>query len=331
LAEEYERTLGRLKEIRGQLADHVIKALIKGALGPGDCTELAVSQRLGMPRSTVRKVMQELASEGILEVEDLGIFKPYKVKSLVEAIEKGYVSFTKGEFEELFSVGEIGLEGRSGLWGNPFVGDEVRGKLVQRFLSPSQRSSIRGLLRRFHEFEREDLLWKRLVESYGEDELKEIWLMFPEQVVVNDAIESYRRLSSDWIPIIGEMEPPDLTPDQAREILSKTVGTKLSSALKMAERFAKSAEKEGYQQLAEKLSKEKDKTLLKESVWAFALSLRYGSKLGKKVGVSEDLANRLDEMSCRLESLIENQGKAMKGKRPLKGTAKKQQQSLSTA
>jgi len=324
LAEEYERTLGRLKEIRGHLADHVIKALIKGALGPGDCTELAVSQRLGMPRSTVRKVMQELASEGILEVEDLVIFKPYKVKSLVEALEKGYVFFTRKEFEEIFSVGEIGSESSSGFWGEPFVGDEVRGKLVQRYLSPSQRSSIRGLLRRFHEFGREDTLWKRLAESYGEDELKEIWLMYPEQVVLNEAIESYRRLSTEWIPIIGEMEPPDLTPDQAREIFSKTVARKLSSALKMAEGFAKDAEKEGYQQLTERLSKEKNKTFPKESVWAVALSLRYGSELGRKAGVPEDLTTRLDEVSSRLGSLSEAQNTARKGKPSPRVTAKKQ-------
>ncbi len=323
LAEEYERTLARLKEIRGKLSDSVIKTLIKGTLGPRDCTELAISQQLGMPRSTVRKVMQELASEGILEVEDLGIFKPYKVKSLVVAIEKGHVSFTKDEFDQLFSVSEIGHEGPSGFWGEPFVGDEVRGKLVQRYLSPSQRSSIRGLLRRFHEFEAEDTFWDRLVESYGEDELKEIWLMFPEQAVLNDAIERYRRFSADWVPIIGEMEPSDMSPEEAREVFSKTILTKLWSASKMAQRFLEKVEREGYGPLTERLSQEKGKQFLTESVWAIALSLAYGSKLGMKVGVAKDLTDQLDELALRIKSLPETRDKVTAPRNPEPTTKKK--------
>jgi hypothetical protein len=301
LAEEYEKTLKRLEEIRGQLADSVIKALIKGPAGPKDCTELAVSTRLGMPRSTVRNVMQELSSEDILEVQDLVTIKPYKVRSLVKALEKGYVSFTLEEFHDIFAVGQIGEE--SWIWGDPFVGDRVRGELVQRFLSPSQRSSIRGLLAQFHEFRGEDTLWDRLVEAYGEDELKEIWLMSPEQAIINDAIQGRRRFSDEWIPSVGEIEPPDVSPKEAREILTTTILTKTGNLLKLAEEFADQAEKKGFAKLVEELPKTKGNKLLKESVWAIALALRYAAKLGATIGVDNQIIARCSKTADRLEAL----------------------------
>ena len=236
-----------------------------------------------------------------MEVQDLVTNKPYKVRSLVKALEKGYVSFTPDEFHEIFAVGQIGAE--SWIWGDPFVGDRVRGELVQRFLPPSQRSSIRGLLAHFHEFRGQDTLWDCLVEAYGEDELKEIWLTCPEQAVINDAIQGRRRFSDEWIPSVGEMEPPDVSPKEARKILTKTILTKTDNLLKLPEDFADRAGKNGFADLVEELAKTRSKRLLKESVWAMALALRYAAELGAKIGVESEIIGHCSETADRLEAM----------------------------
>jgi hypothetical protein len=51
-----------------------------------------------------------------------------------------------------------------------------------------------------------------------------------------------------------------------------------------AEEYTDQAERKGFTQLSEGRSRNGG-TILRESVWAMALALRYASKLGAKVGV----------------------------------------------
>jgi len=304
LAGEYEKAFRKLKEIRGMLSDRVIKQLLLWSVRPRECTEYMVSSRLGMPRSTVRKVMQDLESEGILYTQDLVTVKPYRVRNLTVAIEKGYVSFTKEEFDKVFSVGETN-ESWDSHTGSPIVGDMIDGELVHRYLGPSQKDSIRELLGRFHQFEPRDSLWDLLSEAYGEKNAKRLSLMEPEYAILSDATQQYRRPPADWIPISADTDLSSLDADGARKLLRNSIEAKLSSAAKMATRFLDCVKKEGYQSFVAKLSQERGISFPKECVWAMAYSLRCGSRLGRSIGVQKELADQCEELATTMEQVVD--------------------------
>ncbi len=306
LAREYEKAQQKLREIRRLLTDRIIKHLIGRSVGPGACTEVGVSRILGMPRTTVRNVMQDLISEGVLYQEPTRsrpAFKPYTVKSVVCAMEKGYVSFTKEEFDRLFAVMEKGEDDGYGSWGMPFVGGEVNGKPIYRFLTGSLRNSLRDLTTRFREFEVKVSVSDLLGQAYGEEDQRRIVLMCPEYELLNDLVKTDWFPLGSWIPY-EDLEPSPSKPEEAKKLLCEGIESKLRLAMACARRFLDISGKEGFAQYAERFAQERGKGFPMECVWAYAISLRHAARLGKAVGISDDIVDQCEKMACELDALV---------------------------
>jgi len=307
LAEEYEKAQQKLKEVRGLLSDRIIKHLIGRSVGPGASTEVGVSQILGMPRTTVRNVMQDLISEDVLYQEPTRsrpTFKPYSVKSVLTALEKGYVSFTKEEFEDLFRVMEKGEDTGYGSWGMPFIGDVIDGKHINRFLTASLRNSLKELMTRFREFRKEESVSDLLRRFYGEDRHREIMLMFPEHEILNDMVEPGEGLLARWIPF-QEARSNTATPEETGNLLRKGIEAKLKTALSTAQEFIDEVGPEGFPSFKERFEEQTGKSFPKEAVWGYTSALRQAGHLGREVGVSEGLLMELEGALSKLDSMVD--------------------------
>ena len=325
LAEEYEKAQKRLKEVRGLLADRIIKHLIGHSVGPGACTEVGVSQILGMPRTTVRNVMQDLISEEILYQEPTRsrpTFKPYSVKSVISALDKGYVSFTKKEFDEIFSVMEKVEEDEYGLWGMPFVGQKIKGKQINRFLTASLRNSLKELMTRFREFQPRESFSDLLVQSYGEETHKEIVLMFPEHEILNDMVEQDQGLLARWITFNEDRDHPT-TPEEARHLFCQSIEEKIRSALSIAQEFIRTVESIDFQTFAKKFQEDHERSFPKECLWGYTKALKHATNLGKQVEVSQQLIQELETTISKLDTITKSEPKATRAKSKKKITTKK--------
>ena len=110
IGEEYARLESRLRELKRRLYDVIIKYLIANSAFRDKCTELGISENLGLKRSVVRRVLKELVDAHILYYVEIGRSKPYSILSIGSALDRGYVSFTKREIQELLAVKEIKKE-----------------------------------------------------------------------------------------------------------------------------------------------------------------------------------------------------------------------------
>ena len=75
------------------MAGTVIRYLLLNSSGLKKCTELAISENLEVPRSTIMKVLSDLSEEPVLESQGFSTVKPYMIKSIGLAVDRGYVSF----------------------------------------------------------------------------------------------------------------------------------------------------------------------------------------------------------------------------------------------
>lgn len=88
-----------------QLTSPILKYLLAFSNQPDMCTETQICQKLSIPRSMARKVIQGLeAYEVIQPLADFGTVKPYKVSRIETAIKSAWISLTPGEVKILFGV-----------------------------------------------------------------------------------------------------------------------------------------------------------------------------------------------------------------------------------
>lgn len=100
------------KELEIRVCDCILKYLLLNiSPSPEHATETAISERLGIPRSKLRRLLGLLEWEEIVEPKPVGATQPYVVKDISKAFKKGYLSFSKIEAQKLTRiVGHTGKE-----------------------------------------------------------------------------------------------------------------------------------------------------------------------------------------------------------------------------
>lgn len=98
------------KEQEKQVCNGILKyLLLNGSPFPERATETAISERLAIPRSKLRKLLGLLQWEEIIEAVPVGATQPYIVKDISKAFKQGYLSFTEVEARKLTRIlGHLG-------------------------------------------------------------------------------------------------------------------------------------------------------------------------------------------------------------------------------
>ncbi len=100
------------KELEKRVCNCILKyLLINGSPFPERATETAISERMGIPRSKLRKLLGLLQWEEIIEPVPVGATQPYVVKDIGKAFKQGYLYFTDIEALKLTRiVGHLGQQ-----------------------------------------------------------------------------------------------------------------------------------------------------------------------------------------------------------------------------
>ena len=311
IGEEYARLESRLRELKRRLYDVIIKYLIANSAFRDKCTELGISENLGLKRSVVRRVLKELVDAHILYYVEIGRSKPYSILSIGSALDRGYVSFTKREIQELLAVKEIKKE----VLRNVFfeVGVSIEGAYRYRGRSDSQVLNV--LTRRFFDYVYADI-YEKFYKKLGGKEMG-LDRLLPESVSFKNLYEA----SLLKIPGAGLLHvPPDTPIDKALEYSRRYVEEKLKTVLAGFKMFVEMLENMGYDGLVE-WSRDKqvrtDTVLLKdekierkfrkEYVWAATLMLRDSCRFAKEAGIDPDLIKEALELADMLDLAVEKE------------------------
>ena len=92
------------KELELRVCGAIIKYLITKHPFIEDCTEFAISEQLGIPRSRLRRLLGLLEWQGIVESISIGNAQPYVVKDLSKALAERYLSFSEEEAAKLIRI-----------------------------------------------------------------------------------------------------------------------------------------------------------------------------------------------------------------------------------
>jgi len=320
IVEEYEKLRKRVEELRRELYGVIIKYLIQNSAFPDKCTELAISNNLKLKRSTVRKILQELEEARVIEYEEIGRMKVYKVSSICWALDTGYVSFTKEEIHRIFGIKkskereiEIGRFGQG-----------VTKEGVIKYRGRGESWGLEGLASRFFNYLNVYLLGKDAILKIMEVIPNGYWYI-PESWSLNKLHEA-----ASPVPHLKLIPDPKILLDRekVKEVLREEVSQKIKSIVTLLEEFALILEKIGYQKFVEWSATcpiyahkttikgiEADTSFKKEYLWGVTLMLREACKFARVVGVKEDLIKRALNLADMLDLAVEEEyrGKEVEG------------------
>ena len=332
LTEKYRSALESIKEVRKQLSSVIIKYLLLNSYDFKKCTELAISENLGIPRGTVRRALSDLSppNEPVLECHDLGTIKPYAVVSIGYAIDRGHVSFTRRELQEILSIKESPKP-------FPLAADtSVRGG--RRYLTPGAAKCYSTFVARFYSYLPAAEVNKKIGEAYKPEKIEELELLLPELSAFSKAI-GYHAIVQPWSSSDLIFLGRDASPEDIRGEVKKRWEREIRFVLNRLETFANSLEDFGYEGTVEKFGIPEvqidwiggpehppaDRTLEKEYLWATTMALRNGSKIAEKLDVEQDLLDRAIRLSNVLDRAVEDGYEGNEKAGPLEVWAKDQQ------
>lgn len=314
LAEKYRSAIESIREVKSQLSSVIIKYLLLNSVDLKKCTELAISENLGIPRGTVRRVLFELSppNEPVLECHDLGTIKPYAVVSIGYAIDRGHVSFTRKELQEILSIKESPKP-------FPLAADtSVRGG--RRYLTPGAAKCYSTFVARFYSYLPAAGVYKKISEAYSPEKIEKLELLLPELSAFSKAI-GYHAIVQPWSSSDLIFLGRDASPEDIRGEVKKRWEREIRFVLNRLETFANSLEDTGYKGTIEEFGVPKvqidwiggpehppaDRTLKKEYLWATTMALRNGCKIGEKLGVDPNLLKRATRLSNILDEAVEKE------------------------
>ncbi len=130
IVKEFSEASERYEKAKAKMYGAVLKYIVEMSVSPSRCTEAGIMEGLSLPRSIARTILAEYEREGILRCQDMGKSKPYVVADLRKAIQLGYVTFTRQEFEGI--VGPIDLQLKEGKMTDLLIdGGKVREDLAR--------------------------------------------------------------------------------------------------------------------------------------------------------------------------------------------------------
>ena len=326
-AQEYVKAIESVREARKRLAEVIIKYLI-ATDDLTKCTELAISQNLGLPRSVVRSILTEL-SEHVLEVREFGRAKVYMFSKvgIGAALDYMGLQFTREEINELLRAREVkGAHRFRGIY-TPLVamkGDD--GKPVCRFRGYAADLCLDTLVKRFlylllEEIEvKVETVTKKLKAAFGERGLKELELLAPESSAFQKLIEpvSKQLFLHEWLIRGIADQLAEMPPDEIRRAIVKEFETALKRVITMLKRFGSMLERMGYEGLHKYFKGRKpiayrlsgieakpDYRFHDEYVWATTLALREGCVMAEKLGVNPELIKEARLLADILDIALE--------------------------
>ncbi len=330
IAQEYIKALESVKEAKRKLTEVIIKYLIANSIDLSNCTELAISKNLGLPRSIVRSILSELVEKHILRVEGIGNIKPYVFTDcgIGGALDLLHISFTRKELHDLLETKES-EKVKGAIYGVPLICDKINGRPVARYRGYAADLCLDTLVKRFLEFLEAyevdlDKRKEKIVKAFGEKTLRELNLMLPE-------LKAFEKLmQASWTPglpsifgIFPEMknslkEIDNLTPEEVKKVVIKRYEEMLKEALGKFKKFAFILEKLGYEGLHEYFKNkvpiyyridvpgEQPKYGFRdEYLWAATLALREGCKIAEKLGVDSSLIKEAKMLADILDIALE--------------------------
>ena len=325
--QQYVKAIESMRQARKGLAEIVVKYVIANGVDLARCTELAISENLGLPRSTVRSVLLDLVEEGVLKCNESGNTKPFVVSEVGIGVALDWLdlTFTKQEVHELLSAKQT--EGLKGLLaGSPLVFEEIGGKRVARYRGLAAAQCLGTLTGRFVEYV-EVGFEEKIREAFGRDLLEELRFLSPE-------LNSFGALVTPS-PVIGAWATGDLQESEddmsAKDIKKAVVQSyerSLSRVVRRLRRFASLLEEEGYEGLHERLSsKIPSRDVMfrgdcapkfrfhDEFLWATTLALREGCKAGEKIGVKQAIVDEAMSLADVLDLALERKYKGLRTER----------------
>jgi len=300
-ASHYSKALESVAQARKKLTEVMIKYIIANGIDLGKCTELSISENLGLPRSVVRSILLDLVEEKVLKVSEYGNTKPYMLSEtgLGIALDWMGLSFTRAEVNALLASKEA-EELKGMLLGSPLVFSETDEKRIARYRGIAADQCLGTLVGRFFEYIEEDF-YEKLRKAFDEKILKELELLNPELI-------AFERLVAPPPPI-GEWAREKLqelddnaSSEDIRKVIIESYEKNLEYVIRKLKKFATILEEMGYEGLhkhfkgktpsREVLIKEKSVPEYRfhdEYLWATTLALREGCKIGQKIGANPEL------------------------------------------
>jgi hypothetical protein len=327
--EKYASAVKALEEVKGELSDAVIKYIIANSYLPKRCTESAIVEALGIPRSIIRRILADLTEEPVLRIEDYGTIKPYSLEGIGYAIDRNYVSFGREEIKELLGAKEISQRIKD----QPTIGypqiqmDLPDGRTVVRYRGPAANTCLERLTGRFSGYMGANIDAK-LIDAFGKETINDLELLCPE-------IEAFGKTGgvTSFLGALLSREIIDIDPqspaEEIRKSLIEAIEGQLHFVLRRLEAFAKLLEEKGYDGTIEHF---KDHIPAEERymgenyppfdyrfrngyLWATTLALREGCVVAEKIGVDAKLLKGLRGLADSLDLALEHKyrGKEMEG------------------
>lgn len=315
LGEKYKLALESIKEVKSQLSSVIIRYLLLNSSELKKCTELAISDNLGISRGTVRRVLSDLTppNEPVLECQDLGTIKPYAVASIGYAIDKGHVSFSKNELQEVLSIKE-----------SPTPVSELAADTSvfggRRYLTPGAAKCYDTFAGRFYSYLPAAEINSKLRKAYPPEKQEELELLLPELSTFNSATGIHAIVpswSSSELTFLGN----EATPKEIQEGVKRRWEREIGYVLSRLEAFASYLEELGYRGTVEKFGRPKvqidhidgpdfpteNSELKREYLWTTTMALRNGCKIAEKLGVERTLLKRAMHLSDLLDKAVEKE------------------------
>jgi len=328
LAEKYTAALETIKEVKSQLTSAIIKYLLLNSSELKKCTELAISENLGVPRGTIRKVLQNLSEEPVLEFEDFGTVKPYMVKSIGYAVDRGYVSFSKDELQEILKIKETPTTTVEYFSSKTSISTKVDEKPLTRYLTPGAAKCFNTFVGRFYSYLPVAEINEKLRKAYDPEKQEELKLLLPELSAFSSAT-GFHSIVPPWSSSELIFLEPEASPEDAKGVVKRRWEREIEYVLDRLETFARYIEELGWRGTAEKFGKPKFQIdhygdvdfppinweLKKEYLWATTMALRNGCKIAEKLGVEKNLIERAIRLSDILDKAVEKEyeGKEKEG------------------
>lgn len=337
VAREYANAIDSVKHAREKLTKVIIKYIIANGHDPSKCTELAISEGLGLPRSAVRSVLLDLVDEYVLEVRDVGNIKPYVFTfvGIGAAMDWLDLSFTRDEVHELLSTKETDKFG--GMFEGTGASDEVDGKRIERFRGVAANKCLEALIGRFLDYT-DNKAYDKIKEAFGRQTLKELGLLTPETVSFEKVIETYP-FPAMWMNRDLQYMDETASAEDVRRTVVKTYERDLKYAISRLRKFTSILEERGYEGMHASLMGKKPshqvyepgETVIDQNgvmvngtrppgdwrfndayLWATTLALRDGCKIGEKIGADATIIKEARELADVLDLALERRYRGVK-------------------
>jgi len=321
--EKYASAVKALEEVKGELSDAVIKYIIANSYLPKTCTESAIVEALGIPRSIIRRVLVDLTEEPVLRIEDYGTIKPYSLEGIGYAIDRNYVSFGREEIKELLGAKEMPKR----ITDQPTIGypqiqrNLPNGKVVVRYRGPAANICLERLTGRFSGYMGTNIDAK-LSDAFGEETINDLQLLCPEIMAFGKTGGVPSLLGSLLSKELIDIDP-ESPPGEVRRSLIAAIEGQLQFVSRKLEAFARLLEEKGYEGTIEQFKdhipgEERyvgedyppfDYRFRNEYLWATTLALREGCAVAEKMGADAKLLKGLRKLADSLDLAFEHKYK----------------------